>query len=396
MVVGFLVGEMSLQKSSQNSLRSSFNRVNTTCFVHYKKNLNIRGRDKCICASWNSYKNFKPEQYSTSTENSLRRIRYTKLPSSQGTPFFLPPSRYITTSSISLKGIDIESKGEDGNPYSSLGKGQYLEIEGYAKIDYKRAKRTGLPEAIFGEGKTADQILGIFAALKEKWNESKGNSTKTADSSPVIGTRISAGKYNEMQELIKIEKNKYGLLQNQLHYYRTPGIVILKSPNTISSVEDSDSASISVQDLVGRSKETPPIGAVAVLSAGTSDLPMAEEAAIFAEASGCQVYRVHDVGVAGLHRLLNSLPKVIDKVSVIICVAGMDGALPTVVSGLVEAPVIALPTSVGYGVTFNGITPLLTMLNGCAPGMAVVNIDNGFGAAAMAVKIIKSKDIVKS
>jgi NCAIR mutase (PurE)-related protein len=125
---------------------------------------------------------------------------------------------------------------------------------------------------------------------------------------------------------------------------------------------------------------------ILVLSAGTSDIPVAEEAAVTAELMGSRVERIYDVGVAGLHRLINHLPQ-INKANVIIVVAGMEGALPSVVGGLVTAPVIAVPTSVGYGTSFQGIAALLGMLNSCAPGVAVVNIDNGFGAGCMAVKI---------
>lgn len=129
------------------------------------------------------------------------------------------------------------------------------------------------------------------------------------------------------------------------------------------------------------------IGRIAVLSAGTSDLPVAEEAAVTAELSNARVDRIYDVGVAGIHRLFKSLDQ-IRQAQVVVCAAGMDGALPTVVAGLVECPVISVPTSVGYGAAFNGLAPLLTMLNACAPGVSVVNIDNGFGAATMALKIL--------
>ena len=131
-------------------------------------------------------------------------------------------------------------------------------------------------------------------------------------------------------------------------------------------------------------------GKVVVACAGTTDLPVAEEAAITLEAAGCNVERIYDVGVAGLHRIINALPRLRhpDVDCVIVC-AGMDGALPSVVAGLVSVPVVAVPTSIGYGASFNGISAMLTMLNSCAPGVGVVNIDNGFGGAALAFKCIK-------
>ena len=132
-------------------------------------------------------------------------------------------------------------------------------------------------------------------------------------------------------------------------------------------------------------------GRVVVACAGTTDLPVAEEAAITLEAAGCSVDRIYDVGVAGLHRIINALPKLRspDVKAVIVC-AGMDGALPSVVAGLVSVPVVAVPTSIGYGACFGGVSAMLTMLNSCAPGVGVVNIDNGFGGAALAFKCMKS------
>lgn len=130
-------------------------------------------------------------------------------------------------------------------------------------------------------------------------------------------------------------------------------------------------------------------GTIAILSAGTADLPVAEEAAITAELSGFQVKRLWDVGVAGIHRLLSNLPMIADA-NVLIVVAGMEGALPSVVAGLADCPIVAVPTSVGYGASFNGLAPLLTMLNSCAAGVGVVNIDNGFGAAILAGQILRT------
>lgn len=131
------------------------------------------------------------------------------------------------------------------------------------------------------------------------------------------------------------------------------------------------------------------IGKIVVACAGTTDLPVAEEAAVTLEAAGCSVDRIYDVGVAGLHRIINALPRLRDEdVDCVIVCAGMDGALPSVVAGLVNTPVVAVPTSIGYGASFGGVSAMLTMLNSCAPGVGVVNIDNGFGGAALAFKCI--------
>jgi NCAIR mutase (PurE)-related protein len=139
----------------------------------------------------------------------------------------------------------------------------------------------------------------------------------------------------------------------------------------------------------GANKQTSPLKRVVVATAGTTDLPVAEEAAVVLEAANCRVDRIFDVGVAGLHRVIKALPRFQDpEVGCIIVCAGMDGALPSVVGGLVKVPVIAVPTSIGYGVSLGGISAMLTMLNSCAPGVGVVNIDNGFGAAALAYKCV--------
>ena len=211
---------------------------------------------------------------------------------------------------------------------------------GFAKIDHHREKRQGFPETVYGEGKTAEQITAIISAI-------------TAKNHNVLVTRISKEKsiailrthpdliYDEQSEILYSKRKKEEYLQT---------------------------------------------GYIAVLCAGTSDLRVAEEAAITAEAFGCEVRRFYDVGVAGLHRLLDNIEE-IQQATVSIVVAGMDGALPSVVGGLVSHPVIAVPTSVGYGANFNGLSALLTMLNSCASGISVVNIDNGFGGAFNAALI---------
>lgn len=208
---------------------------------------------------------------------------------------------------------------------------------GFARVDHHRALRKGFPEIIFGQGKTAQQIIEIVQRL-------------TAQGHYALITRLSAQKALEVQSVLPA-----------LRYYPDGRLGALGDP------------------------PAPPIeqGAVCIVSAGTADLPVAEEAAVTAEFLGNRVTRLYDVGVAGLHRLLDSLEK-LRTASVLIVVAGMEGALPSVIGGLVERPVIAVPTSVGYGASFHGLAALLAMLNSCAAGVTVVNIDNGFGAAAAA------------
>nr|WP_225362311.1 nickel pincer cofactor biosynthesis protein LarB [Secundilactobacillus silagei] len=203
----------------------------------------------------------------------------------------------------------------------------------FADLDLERQQRTGYPETVFGEGKTAEQITAIIEKFRE--NEQV-----------VLCTRISPAKAQSVSQKIA-----------QTKYYRTARCLVVGSPMT----PPSDSY-------------------IAIVSAGTSDIPITEEATVTAETFGNRVERVYDVGVAGIHRLFEHLD-VIRGAKVVIVAAGMDGALASVVGGLVASPVIALPTSIGYGSSFNGLSALLTMLNSCAEGVTVVNIDNGFGAA---------------
>ena len=213
---------------------------------------------------------------------------------------------------------------------------------GFASLDLDRAKRTGFPEVIYGQGKTAAQISIIIERLAEH-------------SSTVIATRVDPDKAEQVMN------NVAGL-----SYYRESGILVLS-----------------------KEEPAPPTDYyVAVLCAGTSDLPVAEEAALIVEYSGIRVERIYDVGVAGIHRLFARLD-VIRGAEAVIVVAGMEGALPSVVGGLVASPIVAVPTSVGYGANFQGVSALLSMLNACAPGIAVVNIDNGFGAGYYAANIVK-------
>ena len=210
---------------------------------------------------------------------------------------------------------------------------------GFAKTDLHRKVQQGIPEVIYGAGKTARQIIGIMNTMKENGQER------------ILITRLS-------KEAAEIIGNSH-----ELSYYETARI--------------------------GFSGDFPApdgIGNIVVATGGTSDIPVAEEAVLTAEALGNNVVRLYDVGVAGIHRLLSHKEDVM-QASVIIAVAGMEGALATVIGGLADCPVIAVPTSIGYGSSFNGLSALLSMLNSCAGGVSVVNIDNGFGAGYLASMI---------
>jgi len=213
---------------------------------------------------------------------------------------------------------------------------------GHARIDHHRALRNGLPEVIYAAGKTPEQTAEIFARM-------------AAAGSDVLATRVDL----ETQKAVKDA---------------APGAVFHETARAMT---------------LKQTTQDGPKGHIAVLCAGTSDLPVAEEAAVTAEIFGAQVTRLYDVGVAGLHRLLSVRESLTDADVVIVC-AGMEGALPSVVGGLVGVPVIAVPTSVGYGASFSGATALLGMLNSCSPNVTVVNIDNGFGAAYTATLIARA------
>jgi len=217
----------------------------------------------------------------------------------------------------------------------------------FAKVDHHRALRQGFPEVIFGQGKTPDQIAQIAEKLAAK------NAT-------VIVTRASVEAFEATEKLVPAAR-----------YETSARLIII----------DGERPKLS--------------GKAAVLCAGTSDLPVADEAAICLELMGAEVVRISDVGVAGLHRLFQNFDKVRDCQALIV-VAGMEGALPSVVGGLVSVPVVAVPTSVGYGAAFGGLAALLGMLNTCASGVAVVNIDNGFGAAAFVASILRSNSLSTS
>ena len=221
--------------------------------------------------------------------------------------------------------------------YIKLKEAPYEDI-GYAKIDLHRKIRQGAAEVIYGEGKNVEQIVGIVKVLCDKGQ------------TPILVTRINDEKAEAVRAATDLS----------FRYDRNARIGVV--------------GDMPVPDGIGR---------IAVCTGGTSDIPVAEEAALTAEALGNEVIRLYDVGVAGLHRTLSHLDDIMGA-SVIIAIAGMEGALASVIGGLADCPVIAVPTSVGYGASFGGLSALLSMLNSCASGVSVVNIDNGFGAGYMA------------
>jgi len=231
-------------------------------------------------------------------------------------------------------------------PGAALHRLRHLPFEdlAFARIDHHRPLRQGQPEVVFCEGKTAEQVVSICQRL-------------AAMTGSFLGTRCSESQATELRRAF-------------------PKVVWTPLARTVHLLPE------------GTAEAPPDAGTIMVVSAGTSDLPVAEEAAVVAEVFGHRVERLVDVGVAGIHRLFASSDR-LQGADVIIVVAGMEGALPSVIGGLVATPVIAVPTSVGYGASFGGLAALLGMLNSCAAGVTVVNIDNGFGAAAAASRICR-------
>lgn len=225
--------------------------------------------------------------------------------------------------------------------YSKLKNLPYEDI-GFAKVDHHRHLRKGFPEVIYCEGKTPEQIAKIAKRISKNGQD-------------VLATRADRKAFSAVKKALRGAK-----------YHQTARIITVKMGNREF-----------------HSRGVP----IAIITAGTADLPVAEEAAVTSEFLGNKVERIYDVGVAGIHRLLKNMPK-IKKAKVVIVVAGMEGALPSVIGGLIDKPIIAVPTSIGYGASFKGLSALLTMMNSCAPGIAVVNIDNGFGAAVVAHYIV--------
>lgn len=233
----------------------------------------------------------------------------------------------VADGSVSVEEAALQLKKE---PFEDLG---------FAKLDHHRGIRQGVAEVIYGEGKTPEQILSIAGTFRDGGQEQ------------IIITRMSAEAAKVVGETIPLQYD-----------------------------------SLSKVGIVGDVPKPDGIGKIVVATGGTSDMPVAEEAAITAEALGNEVVRLYDVGVAGLHRLLANVEELMEA-RVVIAIAGMEGALASVIGGLVDCPVIAVPTSVGYGAAFGGLSALLSMLNSCASGVSVVNIDNGFGAGYLASMI---------
>ncbi len=215
-----------------------------------------------------------------------------------------------------------------------------FEDYGFAKIDYGRQARSGFPEAVLCEGKTIEQVTGIIKRMKQRGVQRILATRAAADVFEAVKNVAPDAVYNELGRTIVCQ------MDNQILYQ----------------------------------------GKILVMTAGTSDIPVAEEAAVTAEVFGSTVNRLYDVGVAGLQRLLSNLD-VLEEADILIVAAGMDGALASVTAGLTDKPVIAVPTSVGYGASFGGVSALLAMLNNCAGGVSVMNIDNGFGAGLFASRI---------
>jgi NCAIR mutase (PurE)-related protein len=238
----------------------------------------------------------------------------------------------------SLRKLLQQVRTGDLSPDDAVEKLRHMPFEdlGFAKVDHHRRLRTGMPEVIFGEGKTPGQVAQIFSSLARHG----GN---------ILATRASE------KQFVAVKKK-----EREARYYKSARAIVLRRDETI----------------YGK-------GLIAVVSAGTSDIPVAEEAVITTEIMGNEVERLYDVGVAGIHRLLANRTT-LTRARVIIVCAGMEGALPSVVGGLVGVPVIAVPTSIGYGAAFKGLAALMGMMNSCASNVSVVNIDNGFGAGYVA------------
>jgi pyridinium-3,5-biscarboxylic acid mononucleotide synthase len=234
---------------------------------------------------------------------------------------------------------DVQSGGMDLDAAMKALRHLPFEDIKFAVVDHHRHLRQGAPEVIYSEGKTPEQVKAIAGRI-------------IADGSDVLATRADREIFEALKEM-----------DGRAVYHDAARCVVIRN-----------------------TEKEPTEGVVLVITAGTTDIPVAEEAAVTAEALGSKVMRMYDVGVSGLHRLLSRKHDISDA-RVIVVAAGMDGALASVVGGLVDKPVIAVPTSVGYGASFGGVAALLTMLNSCAPGVAVMNIDNGFGAGYMAHKI---------
>ncbi len=240
------------------------------------------------------------------------------------------------------------------------------ELDELAKFDTSRKDRTGFPEAILADSKDYDDLLTIIKRYFEKESSNNEDSDSIELKDNIIITRLSVERYESLKEDLDYLLEK-GI---KFDYNKRAKILIIYKDSLVDF--------------------NPEYGKVGLLTAGTSDIPIAEEAKVIVEQGGCEVISSYDIGVAGIHRLFPQIAHMVEEdVSAFIVCAGMEGALPSVVAGLVDAPVIAVPTSVGYGIGADGKAALYSMLQSCAPGLSVVNIDNGFGAGVCALTIAK-------
>ena len=257
---------------------------------------------------------------------------------------------------ISLEIAEAKIRQIDERP----GKG-YANM-GFARLDTQRKERSGFPEVIFCSGKPDDYLVAIYRKITELEGRAFGTRA-TPHQAALVQEAIPAAEYDPVSRILKVERS--GGASGSCDTSDVSGATGVHGVSVVGTVSG---------------------GRVAVCTGGTADIPVAEEAAQTAEFFGARVDRFYDVGVSGIHRLFNNMDE-IRKADCVIAVAGMEGALPTVIGGMVRNPVIAVPTSVGYGANMQGLTALLTMINSCANGVAVVNIDNGYGAGYMATQI---------
>jgi NCAIR mutase (PurE)-related protein len=251
----------------------------------------------------------------------------------------------------------------------------------FAKLDTNREWRTGRGEVVFALGKTPEQVASIMRRMS-------GNAAADISASPLLATKAGPEHFEAVRSAFDDDFLADTMLT--LEYNATAKMIIIKSDESAER-ERGRGDTAGAGDSANAGDNPGGRGLIAVVSGGTADMPVAEEAAVTAGLYGHEVTRVYDVGISGLHRLLDRIED-IRKADIVIAVAGMEGALASVVAGLVSSPVVAVPTSVGYGITLSGLTPLFAMLGGCSLGVGVMNIDNGFGAAHYASMILGMRD----
>lgn len=281
---------------------------------------------------------------------------------------------------ISLEIAEAKIRQIDERP----GKG-YTNM-GFARLDTQRKERSGFPEVIFCSGKPDDYLVAIYRKITELEGRAFGTRA-TPHQAALVQEAIPAAEYDPVSRILKVERSggasgMHGVSGNT----GASGSCDTSNDSGATGVHGVSGVGIASGAHGASGNNGAPGGRVAVCTGGTADIPVAEEAAQTAEFFGARVDRFYDVGVSGIHRLFNNMDE-IRKADCVIAVAGMEGALPTVIGGMVRNPVIAVPTSVGYGANMQGLTALLTMINSCANGVAVVNIDNGYGAGYMATQI---------